>query len=460
LGRNKRKKGNVSRSKTTFFMLLVLVFATLLATSAFGLPEIGSDRFQPVTGCGCHSALIDQWSTSMHAKAMTDPLYLLKRDKANAASDGALGVFCDSCHGPVAVMSGEYLDFGNASEQSRQGVGCDFCHQVTGTGSPIGNTSQVVEADGTKRAQFDDSVSPAHETAYSAFHESAEFCGACHNVDHPADPSLHLEATYTEWKEGPYAAEGIVCQDCHMTPGPGVNKPYPGVAAGGGPQREHIYLMTFVGGNVGLGDAELAEERLKAAIEIDMQVPEIVESRTSVPVEVTLTNVGAGHYVPTGLTEVREMWLEVVATSADGSSEVIGERVFGTVLRDAEGNFPVELWEAVAIESDDRIPPRESVTDTFEFTMPASEAVDISATLYYRSCSAEMAAEAGVEIPTTTMSEVTQAVYADEDAKASAIREQEGGEGSSAGMLPWILAAVVVLTAGVVTVLLRRRAAD
>ncbi|MDP2401572.1 MAG: hypothetical protein Q8M66_06295, partial [Actinomycetota bacterium] len=164
------------------------------------------------------------------------------------------------------------------------------------------------------------------------------------------------------------------------------------------------------------------------------------------------------HYVPTGLTEVREMWLEVVATGADGSSEVIGEHIFGTVLRDAEGNFPVELWEAVAIESDDRIPPRESVTDAFEFTMPDSEAVDISATLYYRSCSEEMAAEAGVDIPTTTMVEMTRAVYANEDAKASATRVQEGDEGSSAGLLPWILAAVVVLVAGFVIVVLRRRA--
>ncbi len=395
----------------------------------------------------------------MHAKAMTDPLYILKRDKANKATDGALGEFCDSCHGPVAVMSGEFLDFDKASPQSREGVGCDFCHQVTGTTRPIGNTSQIVRADGVKRAQFDDATSPAHETAYSAFHESAEFCGACHDVMHPANPSFLLEATYTEWKNGPYAAEGTVCQDCHMTPGPGVVKPNPGTAAAGGPQRQHIYLMTFAGGNVGLGDAVLAEERLKAATEIEMQVPDIVESGTSASVDVKITNVGAGHYVPTGLTDVREMWLEVTATKADGTTELIGERRFGTILRDAKGNAPVELWEAVAVESDDRIPPRESVSNTYELAMATDGAVAIEAVLYYRSCSEEMAAEAGVEIPTTTMASVTQVVYSSEEARADAVRSTGKLAGSGGGTPRWVLIVGLAAAAGVTGLLVARKRA-
>ncbi len=442
--------------------MMVLVTAVIAfagtAGVAVGLPEASADRFQPSTGCGCHSALVDQWSESMHAKALSDPLYIYKRDEANKATDGTLGIFCDTCHGQVAVMSGEIADLENASPQSREGVTCDFCHQVTGTLTPIGNTSQVVELDGTKRAQFDDAVSPVHATAYSQFHETAEFCGACHNVDHPGDPSLHLEATYTEWKEGPYAEEGIVCQDCHMTPGPGVVKPNPGTAAGGGPQREHIYLMTFAGGNVGLGDAVLAEERLKAAATVEVDVAEIQERGSSANVEVTITNSGAGHYLPTGLTEVREMWLEVTATTADGQTEVLGEHMFQTILRDAEGNSPVELWDAVAIEHDDRIPPRESVTDTFEFQMPESDQVEVAATLYYRSCSEEMAEKAGVDIPTTTMAQVTKAVFATEEARAAAAVAEAGDEegGSFGGATTWLVLGVLAVAAGTVFVLRRR----
>jgi hypothetical protein len=421
---------------------------------AMALPEIPADKFEPAENCGCHSAFLDQWKVSMHAKALDDPLYQLKLEKANKATDGALGPFCDACHAPVAIMGG--LDTaGELPPQGAQGVGCSFCHQVTGTNEPIGNTSQQVTADGVYRAQFDDAVSPYHETAYSAFHETAEFCGACHNVDHPAN-GLHLEATYTEWKNGPYAKEGIVCQDCHMTPGPGPTKPNPGSAAAGGPQRDHIYIMTFAGGNVGLGDAALAEERLKAAAEIEVVAPDVVAPGEKAEAEVTITNVGAGHYLPTGLTEVRQMWLEVTATEPDGEPELIGEHIFGTVLKDADGNAPVELWEAVDFESDDRIPPKESVTDTFEFTMPDDGEVALEATLYYRSCSEEMAEEAGVEIPTTTMYSVQQAVWGSEDQKAEGTTPDASGSGGSNLLMYLVIGAIVGAAAVFVIWLVRR----
>lgn len=423
------------RLTTRLSLLAVIAGLLFLAPAlAYGLPEIGSEAFLPVTGCGCHATLIEDWQPSMHAKALSDPLFTYKRDQANRATDGALGPFCDGCHAPIAVMSGEDADLSTASEQSLQGVSCDFCHQVTGTTDPIGNTSQIVQADGTKRAQYDDAVSPAHPTEYSAFHESAEFCGACHNVDHPSN-GLHLEATYTEWKEGPYAAEGIVCQDCHMTAGPGVTKPYPGTAAAGGPQREHVYLMTFVGGNVGLGDPVLAEERLKAAATLDLTVDPIVAPGEKAEITTVITNVGAGHYIPTGLTEIRQMWLEVKAVYPDGDEDVLGIHEFGSVLRDAEGNAPVDLWDAVAFESDDRIPPKQSVSDSFEFMMPEDGEAEIEATLYYRSCSEEMAEKAGVEIPTTTMVAASQTVYGSNDLAAAAKADNGGDGGSNALML-------------------------
>jgi len=388
----------------------------------------------------------------MHSKALIDPLYQYKLSEANAATDGQLGAFCNTCHGPVATMSGEIADLANASPQSADAVGCVFCHQVTGTGQPIGNVSQTIEADGVMRAQLKDASSPFHPTEYSGFHETAEFCGSCHNVDHPAN-GLHLEATYTEWKNGPYAAQGIVCQDCHMTPGPGVTKPYPGTAAAGGPQRDHIYIMTFAGGNVGLGDAVLAEERLKAAATVEIEAPEILEAGAGDSVVVTITNSGAGHYLPTGLTEVRQMWLEVTATDAAGTREVIGTHEFGSILEDAEGNAPAELWEAVDFASDDRIPPQESVTDTFEFTMPDADQVDITATLYYRSCSEEMAKAAGVEIPTTTMASASLVVFGSADAQKTA-----NGESPGPGVLLAVALGGLLVVVGLIWVWVRSRA--
>jgi hypothetical protein len=429
--------------------VITVVIVLSAASMALALPDLPVESFEPADNCGCHSAFLESWRKSMHAKALDDPLYRLKLDEANKATDGALGPFCDACHGPVAVMAGLGGDPSVMPPQAAEGVGCDFCHQVTGTTEPIGNTSQEVAGDGVKRAQYDDSNSPYHETAYSAFHESAEFCGACHNVDHPGN-GLHLEATYTEWKEGPYAEEGIVCQDCHMTPGPGVTKPNPGTAAAGGPQREHVYTMTFAGGNVGLGDSVLAEERLKAACELELVAPEIVAPGETVDIQTTITNVGAGHYVPTGLTEVREMWLEVTATDPEGNSEVVGEHRFGTILADGEGNAPVELWEAEAIASDDRIPPRESVSDAFEYTMPEGGEIELAATLYYRSAPEEMAEKAGVDIPTTTMAMASMGVFGSEDIMADSASNDEAGDDDGGGTNLLFVLVILVLAAAVV----------
>jgi len=437
--------------------VIVLVIAPV--SQAGALPSIPAEKFQQSQACGCHGDLLDQWSRSMHARAMSDPLYRFKVAEADKATNGTLGDFCDACHGPVATMSGQANDMTNASPQSKEGVGCDFCHQVTGTGTPLANTSQIVTPDGVKRAQFKDALSPAHKTQYSAFHETAEFCGACHNVDHPGN-GMHLESTYTEWKEGPYAAQGITCQDCHMTPGPGVTEPNAGSAAAGGPQRQHIFTMTFAGGNVALGDAALAEERLKAAATLDVSVADVVEPGSSAEVSVTITNTGAGHKLPTGLTEVRQMWLEVTAVNEDGSVTEIGKHEFGSVLKDASGKFPVELWEAVAFEKDDRIDPKGSSTDNFSFEMPASGAVEIKAALYYRSCSEEMAKAAGVEIPTTTMVESVVPVYGSVEQRDDAAAKANSGEGQSPPPLWVILAAGFVLTAAVIAFLVvRARAA-
>ncbi len=434
---------------------LALLFATA-GIAVAELPPYPADLFLPSNSCGCHGGLVAQWSRSMHAQALTDPLYLYKLEKANAETGGDVGPFCETCHGPIAAMAGE-LETREFSPVSAESITCDLCHQMTGRQEGrIGNTSIVVRPDGVRRAQFDDSVSPFHETAYSEFHTKAEFCGTCHNVFHPAN-GLKLEGTYDEWLAGPYAAEGIQCQDCHMTPGPGVTKPNPGRAAAGGPERPHIYTMTFAGGNVALGDAALAEERLKAAAKVELEAEEIVAGGETAAAVVRITNIGAGHYLPTGLTDFRRMWLEVTATGPDGVETEVGRREFITVFEDAEGNSPADVWNAVAVKSDDRIPPRESVEDVWDVTMPESGPVTLKAALYYRSCTEEVAEAAGVEVPTTTMASVTKVVYTSQEEAAAAARAVPGDDSGSALLLGILAVGLAVIVATIIYFRVRSR---
>ena len=54
-----------------------------------------------------------------------------------------------------------------------------------------------------------------HECVESPLHLTSELCASCHQVFH-YETHTPLEATYTEWKNGPYAVNNIHCQDCHM----------------------------------------------------------------------------------------------------------------------------------------------------------------------------------------------------------------------------------------------------
>jgi cytochrome c5 len=86
-----------------------------------------------------------------------------------------------------------------------------------------------------------DSKTDAHASAYSGLHTKSEFCEGCHDFSINGVP---ISQTYTEWKEGPYAAEGKQCQDCHM-------ETKTAAAAKNGTIREKVYQHFWYGGHTG-----------------------------------------------------------------------------------------------------------------------------------------------------------------------------------------------------------------
>ncbi|MHB0866722.1 MAG: multiheme c-type cytochrome [Thermoleophilia bacterium] len=357
---------------------------------------------EPATCGGCHGEIMAQWQGSMHSNSFTDSFYQSVHRQASAETSGAIDAFCTGCHTPIGTFSGEVppLEGPQISNISKSGVQCDFCHTVTGN-MGTGDFRFQFAPSKIKRGPFSDAVSPFHQTAYSDLHTRSDFCGMCHDANHPEN-KLPLEATFTEWQNSPYAAEGIQCQDCHMTPGPGVTKPNPGTAAFGGPYRPHIYTHFFVGGNAtqlaSPTHQKLAEEQLRAAAEISISKSGAVTPGATAALTVTVTNTGAGHYLPTGLTEVREMWLEVVVTDATGKdifhSGSVNDRgevdlkavMYNTTFTDKDGQPTHKPWLADKLLYDRRIPPRGSDAADYSFMVPAEASLPLraQATLHYR----------------------------------------------------------------------------
>ncbi len=404
----------------------------------------------PETCGGCHDEIYEQWKNSMHNLSHVDPLYraaafeflkgLTDPDEIREAES------CVKCHTPVGFFSGfpvlvsqERDNPEKIPEIGKKGIQCDFCHSATGAYRVYNNQIKLDpghgEADpGTKRGPFKDSESDYHKSAYSEFHTSSEICGVCHDVRHVVF-GTKLETTYEEWSKSPYntsdKSKRITCQGCHMYQRPGIpatastpRPKNPGTASMGGPEREHIYTHYFVGANTTVPamykdgmKAKMAEERLKNAGELEIDGSKIGEGKIIIIVK----NTGAGHYLPTGLTDVRQMWLEVTVKNAAGriihSTGVAGADgylpagsiVFNTVFGDGRGNPIDNIAKAREILRDHRVPPQQSLSETIVLASPPTGTVKVSARLLYMGVSRELAdrlaGKGKIRIPVVTMAE-------------------------------------------------------
>ena len=415
-----------------------------------------SQFFSPNTCGACHPEIFKMWSGSTHANAWKNPLfqalYELGKKTAEGESQKRAIESCVRCHFPVGHSSG---DKDLPTEDEKGGVICDFCHSVRAT-TGVGNAPYIlnpgnaaVMEGGTKYGPFADSPETIHKNQYSELHTRSEFCGGCHDVSH-AGNDLPIEQTYTEWRQGPYNTgdpkTSVHCQDCHMRQRPGfpctgsTERPdNPGFATPeimGGIKRPHIWTHYFVGGStvpISLPpDSELqpqmAIDRLKNAATLEIHEDSNVEKGGLLQFKVGIENSGAGHYLPTGLTELRQMWLEVSITDSEGTllfnrggvdeSGAIDPQatVYHTVFGNEKGEETLHVWEATHVISDNRISPKGKKEESFAFVIPQDikAPIKIKAVLNYRSAPQyvvdSVLGEKSIKLPVINMTELTKEI--------------------------------------------------
>ncbi len=330
----------------------------------------------PQTCASCHPRQYAEWQGSMMAYAATSPVFNALEAVGNSLTDGAFAadgeqaLFCQGCHAPISVALEEYPPFAEtAGRPSRDftgeigghGLSCDFCHQVSHPdleASPLGdgiaNASFVLRTGDVKFGPIaDPMLSPFHQAKHSDYLSSADFCGSCHDVRLNArdavtgEPFLRLENLFTEWQQGPYATTAnphgrvVTCQDCHMS-----GYPYepPGTyvtdraATYGNPPLRQVSTHYFTGVDVALiefpgqdpqgvdshgfpiGQADRRRDLLRAACTIEIATEEPALEAGVLPISVGVTNVGAGHNVPSGFSQERQIWIELVVADAAGET--------------------------------------------------------------------------------------------------------------------------------------------
>jgi len=419
-------------SSLTLALSIVLVAGLPVAANA---AEEAKREFIDATVCrGCHATIYHEWSGSLHSLATKDPIYAraarLFLSEAKRPRDLAEAESCVKCHAPLAVIVGEIAgvsgEVGDLKGVYAQGVTCDLCHwmeKALGVGDARYQLAPPPERGqpGTRFGPYRDAESPFHGASFSPLQRSAESCGTCHDVSHVSN-LLPIEQTYSEWVRSPYytgdPATTVICQDCHMRQQPGrpstgmTERPLrPGKAAIMGRERAHAPTHFFVGANAAVPamhgsdvHVKLAAERLEYAARLELAAKR-VPGESLARVRVKVWNDGAGHYLPTGITQLREMWLELEVEDAsgrqvfasgqpDGSGDLPeGARIFHTILGTPQGRPTLNIALADRVLFDKRIPPKGYVEEEFSFAVPQDAALPLSAKarLRYRSASQKVA---------------------------------------------------------------------
>ncbi len=404
--------------------LLLFVTTAVLAAEQGATSTRGSlsyDDFESPEACkACHTDIYWQWDQSMMSKAFTHhwdeieyfDLAVKHAEKDPRFKDAVDG--CNGCHAPLAWLAGD-IPPPRPSENSRanESVSCDFCHSITGfSGDLPFNFNYVVDPGRVKRGSKPGRESPHHDTEANSLFSQAEFCGICHNERAPS--GVWVKSTHLEWKEGPYAEQGVPCQQCHMPRAKGRSASM----ADEDMVAQHLFHGAHDPGKV------------RGTIELRMHPDEReVETGGTVVVQVQLFNGKTGHKFPTGSVEDRILWLHVEAVDSEGqrfhlpvdpkgfegeeytiAADVLayqdlgvpldlpdfegvqrdgvpfGDRIFRMPYFDDQGRMTIMQWNTASLGVDYRFEPRETKIETFTWELPdeiAEGRVEVHASLNY-----------------------------------------------------------------------------
>ncbi len=357
----------------------------------------------------CHSDIFNQWADSNHKNLVgTNPYYMVLENLAAKVEGEKFRKWCMSCHNPSGVTTGltrttdtmghlfdkgakktlidEFEKYGNSKLE--EGVSCVTCHRITKIEDAGGNASYTLNITQRPKYAFEDSTSKIgqwlsqkfinskpkkHLDSYiKSIYKDPVYCASCHDEFSPAK-GTKIVSTFKEWQQSPFnnpedLTKHKTCIDCHMTNMKnGKYSPLAGRSTDGGKIKKDVKVHYFSGSNHFLSGlkSKLHEDqtiqllRTSAKIDIDIKDGKIYAK---------VTNIGAGHHLPTGVADFRELWLNI--TIKDRDSRVVFEsgklkkdgnlgedaRPFMKVFGDENGK-PVGLlfWKYKKLLSDTRI---------------------------------------------------------------------------------------------------------
>ena len=390
----------------------------------------------------CHSDIFNQWANSNHKNlAQANPYYMVLEGLAGETEGDDFREWCMGCHNPSGLTTG-LKKSGHAMNDNflkdlifekdaktlidnfkkhgptrlEEGVGCVACHRITKADS-FGNASYTVELNNRKKYHFEDSYSKfaqylgekfinanptVHKQSYSKkIYKKSSYCASCHDESSPIT-GKKIVSTFKEWEQSPYnnpkdTKKHKDCIDCHMTYlENGKFSPKSGHSTDGGEIKKDIKVHYFSGSNHFLSGLKSKENEnqtiqlLKTAAKLDVDIKDN-------KIYVGVKNIGAGHHLPTGVADFRELWLDITLKESSGkvvfSSGKLKDdgdlkedtRLFRKVFGDKNGT-PAGLlfWKYEKLLSDTRIPAGKRRVEVYKLRRKLNYPLSITVKLNFR----------------------------------------------------------------------------
>jgi DNA-binding beta-propeller fold protein YncE len=358
----------------------------------------------------CHSDMFDQWADSNHRlMGQSNPYYVLSENLAAEMEGEEFRQWCMGCHSPQALTTGRLLTEGtdNMFEQGGaslkealdkdhptidEGTSCLFCHRITeiedahGKGFG-GNASMTINLRDRETVLGEASTNSlmawlgdkqinakpeVHAQSYkNPLYSKSQICATCHNEFSPGTGATIVN-TYKEWEESHYntpdnPALNRTCLDCHMHADVNrIGEPIVGISTDGGISKENVRTHTFTGANhhqVGLRNKKLEKQSI-ALLKLAGDIEILPFEKSDTQFTVRIKNTGTGHHLPTGVSDLRQFWVQVLAKDRSGKVVYSNDgyvpedsRFLRKVFGDKDG-VPVGLafWRYETLLEDTRIP--------------------------------------------------------------------------------------------------------
>ena len=359
---------------------------------------IPAEQFIPAARCvSCHAETHAAWAESLHRNAAREPFYKESVDILERTRGSEAIMHCESCHSPVATLSGALFKENNPPGRrptprpfEDEGVTCSVCHSITearldGTGSyTVRRPALLAREDGTPvygdvtDAQIMADV-PGHRRAVmNDVIGRPEFCATCHKS--AATPALNEYkflrgfSAYDEWQQSGASTHTVApyyrrekqstCNSCHM---PQVAATHDASAKRDGVVPSHRWLGANTAAPLFFGQSKqvrLTEEFLKAGVlTVDIfALGRGALGQTAAPLaatngldllageevtaDVVVFNRRAAHSFPPELRDMYEPWVEFEAF------DPAGKTVFhsGFVKPDGSLDDRAHVYKAVLLD--------------------------------------------------------------------------------------------------------------